>query len=327
MKKLINSFKRLKHLTFITTSLLILVLLSISPVAASVSSWDFSPHNPVSGDTINLKGSASPGDKVDIYVNFEKTVPVSEGKYEYVLENVKIPEGLSNLFKVEATGAKNLNVRVKMLLWLTKSSDASGNTATVSQPNVPPGTYTIRIDGDAGEGVSEVNLKITAFQKIEADSDGNFSYSYNTQSIPPGNFEIEVGGIAKEINIQSGGSSDSNSGSGSNSGSTDTSSGKTDVTNTQSSKPSDLTSSSSTAGSTPANTGSSLQPGASKDTGETVSGASNPNKNLEEKDTQKQPSGEGEKTSSSSNSSVDVFYLLVGVGAGLLILIIYSLKK
>ena len=197
MKKLINSFKRRKQLTFIITSLLILVLLSISPVAASVSDWDFSPQNPVSGDTLNIKGIASPGEKVDIFVNFEKTVPVSGGKFEYVLEDVKIPEGFNNLFKVEASGVKNLNVRVKMMIWITKSSEASGNTATVSQSNVPPGTYTIKIDGDAGEGVSQVNLKITAFQEIEADSNGDFSYSYNTKSIPPGDFEINVGGVKK----------------------------------------------------------------------------------------------------------------------------------
>jgi hypothetical protein len=174
-----------------------MVLLSISPAAASVSDWSFSPHNPVSGDTLTIKGIASPGEKVDIFVNFEKTHPVSGGKFEYVLEDVKIPEGFNNRFTVEATGVKNLNVRVKMIAWITKSSNASGNTATVSQSNVPPGTYTVKIDGDAGEGVSQVNLKITAFQEIDADSNGDFSYSYNTKSIPPGDLEISVGGVKK----------------------------------------------------------------------------------------------------------------------------------
>ena len=115
---------------------------------------------------------------------------------------MKIPEGFNNLFTVEAKGAKNLNVRVKMVLWVTKSSKASGDTATVSQSNVPPGTYKIKIDGNAGEGVSEVNLKITAFQKIKADSNGNFSYSYNTTAVPPGNFEVKVGDITKEITLR-----------------------------------------------------------------------------------------------------------------------------
>jgi len=53
VRKLLNSFQRQKPLTFVITSLIILVLLSISPVAASVNSWDFSPKNPVSGETNN----------------------------------------------------------------------------------------------------------------------------------------------------------------------------------------------------------------------------------------------------------------------------------
>jgi len=201
VKKTINRFKRGKELTFVASFLLILLLLSISPAAASVTDWKFSPQNLVSGDALKIKGSASPGENIDLFVNFEKVVPVSEGKFEYVLNDVNIPEGFNNNFKVEAVGAQNLNVRVKMLLWLTKSSEASGNSAVVSQSSVPPGTYKIKIEGDAAEGVSEVNLKITAFQGIKADSKGNFKYCYETKSIPPGNFEVNVGGIKKCISI------------------------------------------------------------------------------------------------------------------------------
>ncbi|HET8687151.1 MAG TPA: PKD domain-containing protein, partial [Methanosarcina sp.] len=164
--------------------------------------WEFFPQEPISGDILNIDGSASPGEKVDVFATFEKTVPVSGGKFEYNLKDVKIPEGLNNLFTVEAKGAKNLNVRVKMVLWVTKSSEASGDTATVSQSNVPPGTYKIKIDGDAGEGVSEVNLKITASQKIKADSNGNLSYSYDTTAVPTGDFEVKVGDVTKKITIK-----------------------------------------------------------------------------------------------------------------------------
>lgn len=174
-----------------------MVLLSIYPADAAVSDWSFSPQNPVSGDILTIKGIADPGEKVDISVNFEKAVPVSAGKFEYVLDDVKIPDGFNNLFTVEAVGVKNLNVRVKTLIWITKSSEATGDTAIISQSRVPPGTYKIVIDGDAGEGISQVNLKIKASQGIEADSNGDFSYSYDTKSIPTGDFEISVGGIKK----------------------------------------------------------------------------------------------------------------------------------
>jgi len=183
-------------------SVLILALLTISPAAAAASSWDLSPEKPVVGDTLRIKGSASPEEEIEVKVTFEKEVSVSGGEYEYILEGVKIPEGFDNRFTVQATGARDLNVRVKILIWVTKSSEASGNTATVTQSSVPPGTYQIKMDGNARSGASTVNLKITAVQQIKADSEGDFSYSYNTKAVPPGDFEITVGGIAKKVALQ-----------------------------------------------------------------------------------------------------------------------------
>ena len=210
MHKLFNSHKIRKELVFTTTflSVLILALLMISPAAASISDWEYSPGKPIIGDTLSIEGSASPEEELDVLVNFEKTVPVSGEEFEYILEDVKIPDGFDNSFTVEATGAKNLNVRVQMVLWMTKSATASGNTATVSQSSVPPGTYIIKIDGDAAEGASTVDLKITAVQGIKANSGGDFSYSYGTKTVPAGDFEINVGGITKTVTLES----ESNSG-------------------------------------------------------------------------------------------------------------------
>ncbi|AKB76287.1 hypothetical protein MSLAZ_3026 [Methanosarcina lacustris Z-7289] len=202
MQKFIHPHRRKKPaFMLISLSVLILALLTISPAAAVVSSWDLSPENPVLGDTLRIKGSASPEEEIEVQVTFEKAAPVSGGEYEYILEGVKIPEGFKNRFMVRASGASDLNVRVKMLIWVTKSSEASGNTATVTQSCVPPGTYQIKMDGNA-RGASTVNLKITAVQQIKANSNGDFSYSYNTKAVPPGDFDISVGGVEKKITIQ-----------------------------------------------------------------------------------------------------------------------------
>jgi uncharacterized protein YcnI len=217
VKRSIHLQKRRKDHAFIITSLsvLILALLTISPAVAAVSSWNLSPEKPVLGDTLRIKGSASPEEEIEVQVTFEKEAPVSDGEYEYILEGVKIPEGFDNRFTVQATGARDLNVRVKMLIWVTKSSEASGDTATVTQSSVPPGTYQIKMDGDAEGGTSTVNLKITAVQQIKADSDGDFSYSYNTKAVPPGDFEIRVGGVKKKVTLQQGKTSASASSSSS----------------------------------------------------------------------------------------------------------------
>ena len=317
----INFSKKMKKLVFIITSLLILTLLSISPAVASVSDWEFSPQKPVSGDTLIIKGSASPGEEIDAFVTFEKTVPVSGGEFEYILEDVKIPEGLNNIFKVEASGVENLNVRVKMVIWVTKSSEASGDTAIVSQSSVPPGTYRIKIDGDAREGVSKVKLKITAFQGIEADSSGKFSYSYNTKAIPSGDFEIKVGGITKTVNIKS----EENSGSTSDSSSTDSSSKDSTSTNSSTNSSSKDNSSSN---SSAAETESPVKPINSETVEESgISEASTSDENLVERNNQTQLSGKNTQTSESPRPFVEKFYLLAGMGAGLLIMIIYSRRK
>jgi hypothetical protein len=308
-------------MALMVTSISILVLLLISPVTASVNSWEYSPQEPVCGDTISIKGNASPEEKVDVFVTFEKTVPVSSGKFEYIIEDVKIPGGLNNLFKVEATGAKNLNVRVKVVVWVTKSSEASGDTVTVSQSSVPPGTYKIKIDGDAREGVSEVNLKITAFQGIEADSNGDFSYSYNTKAVPSGDFEIKLGDILKKVTIQSEIDSDSNSHSDSNSNSDSSST-------SSSSKKTKFSPSAENKSSLLPETEPSPEPITSetqenKNTSEVLT----PDKNLEARKTQVPASEKSIQKHKFLGSSVDKFYLLTGMGAGVLILIVYSRRK
>lgn len=178
----------------------LLIAQTTAPAAAEVTEWKISPENPIVGDTIIIRGDADPDEKTNILVSFENEVGVSEGSYEYPLNDVIIPDGFDNRFTVEARGAEDLKVRVKMLIWITMSSEANGGTATVSQSRVPPGKYPIRIDGKA-KG-SSVDLKITAFQRIEADSEGKLSYRYNTKSIPAGKFEINLGGVTKEITLK-----------------------------------------------------------------------------------------------------------------------------
>jgi hypothetical protein len=182
----------------------VFLFLILSPGAAASSNWELTPQNPAAGDIIEIKGNGFEGDTAKAQVSFEKDVEVQDGEYEYLLEDVIIPSSSYNSFTVQAEGVENLNVRAKMLLWLTKSAEAKDGTATVIQANVPAGTYEIRIDGKASG--SNVKLKITAMQEIEVDSDGNISYLYSTKSIPAGDFEVNVGDIKKQVELQSEGS-------------------------------------------------------------------------------------------------------------------------
>lgn len=169
------------------------------PGTAAANNWELFPENPVVGDTMEIRGFNFTGETADVLVSYEKEIQVSEGRYEYLLENVEISPGFKNRFSVEAKGADDLNVRVKMILWVSRSAKAKGGVATVSQSSVPPGTYKIRIDGKSS--ASNVKLKITGLQQMKVES-GKFSYKYNTESIPSGSFEIKVGNTAKQITLQ-----------------------------------------------------------------------------------------------------------------------------
>ena len=158
------------------------------------------PENPVAGDEITIRGTASPDAVLQPSITFKKDASVADGKYEYRLYGIKIPSGQNN-FAVTARNTENLNIRVKVLLWWTRSADAVSGTATVSQGNVPPGTYDIRIDGDAADGASSVSLTITASSKITADSSGNFEYKYASSGIPPGDFTLKAGGVTRTITL------------------------------------------------------------------------------------------------------------------------------
>lgn len=179
--------------------LLLFSLLLIYPVSGITLT--ITPENPAAGDEITMRGTATPDELLYPSISFEKTTGAGNGKYDYRLYGIKIPQGENN-FAVTAQNVKNLNVRVKILLWWTKSADAASGIAKVSQGNVPSGTYEIRIDGDAVDGASSVPLTIKASTKIAADAQGNFEYRYSTSGIPPGTFTLSIGGITRTITLR-----------------------------------------------------------------------------------------------------------------------------
>ena len=209
----VNYASKIKHvrpkregLVFCLLSVLLLLCLLISPAAAVVE-LEVSPSSPTVGDTLKIKGTASPYESLTAEVSFEKEIPVSGGRYEYSLENIKVPEGKDNRFTVRAEGVQNLNVNVQKWIWIKLHSDASSEgVATISQGNVPSFTYNILIDGDAGDVLCETssaNLIFTASQTLETNSKGKFKYSYDTSSIPAGEFTIKIGDVEQKIELKS----------------------------------------------------------------------------------------------------------------------------
>ncbi|AKB50638.1 hypothetical protein MSBRW_1385 [Methanosarcina barkeri str. Wiesmoor] len=196
---------RPKSERFFACLLLTLLLFGLltSPAIAKTN-WDISPSHPNVGDTLKLTGTASPEEELGADISFKKELPVTEGRYQYLLEEIRIPYGKNNLFTVTGKGVENLDVSVKKLIWIKLSSDASGGTATISQGHVPPLTYKILISGDALSKASSVKLTVTASQTITADSNGNFEFNYDTSALPAGKYVVTIGNKAKTIELGSG---------------------------------------------------------------------------------------------------------------------------
>jgi PGF-pre-PGF domain-containing protein len=197
----------------------IICLLSVS-IISSAAAVSLTPENPVVGDTVSIAGVADPDSEIPVSVSFTTTVPVENGEYEYTVSNVDIPPG--STFHVKATGVGNLQIKTKFLFWVEVANvPASSGVATYSLSAPISGTYSVRLQGSSSGSSSSVTLKITGTKTVSTDSSGRFEYSYDTSSIPAGEFTITVGGESETYTLGSGSSSgSSSSGGGSSSGTT-----------------------------------------------------------------------------------------------------------
>lgn len=193
-------YTRKSAMPIILVAFLLILVPTISTSSASVSDFEISPENPVKGDVVKIKGEASPSEQVPIALSFENDLSVVDGKYEWRLSSVEIPEG-KNRFTVTATNVNNLNVALKILFWITRSADATNGTAKISQSNVPAGTRDAKISGKSKSDSNKVNIKVEAGAFLNADATGHFEYKYDSTSIPAGEFEVTVGGITRTVEL------------------------------------------------------------------------------------------------------------------------------
>lgn len=173
--------------------------LDVSANSVTVN-WEHIPPDPRVGDTLTITGKTTPEAKIKVKVSFEKKVPVIDGKYEYDMDKVEIPDGPNN-FTIKARKAKDLSFTVKMFVTFTRTFEANSDEAIFSEQNVPSGNYDISIHGNAKEGEKEITIYLEAVEIIGADNEGNFTYNYNTAALPAGDFTVLVGDSNKTIGL------------------------------------------------------------------------------------------------------------------------------
>jgi len=175
------------------------LLLSILLIFAVCSAFEVSPENPRPGDSLIISGTASPGEEVVLRSSFAMHLPVASGRYEYQAK-VEIPQK-PNRFTVRANDVQDMNLGVKMGIWITKGFSASGKAASVSQQDIPPGSYELKIFGQALPGASTVEVDVSAETTVRADSSGKYRLAINTAGIPAGDYRIESAGQSKTIRL------------------------------------------------------------------------------------------------------------------------------
>jgi hypothetical protein len=181
---------------------LIAVLIILS-LASTAFAFEVSSSNPSPGEKVTITGTANPGQEVEFKTSFQMSLPVASGKYEYESSGVEVPQK-PNTFAVTATGVKDLNVGVKMGIWISKRFTATNGVASISQSNVPPGRYDLKVFGVALDGSSNVNLDVMAKTAVKADSSGKYSLSIDTSGIAAGAYKIEGEGETKIIQVGGG---------------------------------------------------------------------------------------------------------------------------
>lgn len=163
-------------------------------------SWHFFPSEPVVGDVLKINGKTSPKSEVDIVISFEKKVPVTDGRYEFTFNNVDIPPP-PNRYTITAREVENIKFSVKLLFWFTRKREATSGVAVFKDSNVPSGLYNTKVHGKAKPDVFTVDLNIQALQKIKSDDKGDFSFSYDTSALPPGDFTLNVDDSAVNVTL------------------------------------------------------------------------------------------------------------------------------
>ncbi len=177
-------------------------------VSASISEVVISPEYPEVGDVVSISVQTDPWEVLGVSISFSKDVAVADGEFDFRLNDVHIPL-TPNSFSVTAEPVQILRVAVEISYCITKQAIGSGRVATVSQSNMQPGNYDIRINGIPAGGASEVSLTIVGSRPMSTDENGYFTYAYDTSNMPVGTYNVNVGGMFRSYTLFSPGSAPS----------------------------------------------------------------------------------------------------------------------
>lgn len=149
--------------------------------------------------SLTVSGKAAPDEKLKFAASFQMQLPVEADQYEYETR-ITVPQK-PNRFTVKVQNVQEINAGVKMGIWLTRHFEASGGVATLSQSNVPPGSYDLKIFGQALGGSSSILVDVTAETEVKADENGDYNLAIKTPGMPSGQYTIRGAGQTKTLQV------------------------------------------------------------------------------------------------------------------------------
>lgn len=183
-------------------ALIAIIIYVVIPVGLA---FELSPENPAPGQEVTLTGTGKPGEELSFQSSFTMNLPVTGGEYGYET-TILVPQK-PNRFTVSANNVQDFYAGVKFGIWITKSFQVSGGTIRLSQADVPPGRYNLKMFGKALPGSTEVPVNIEAQTQVKADSAGTYKLAIDTKGIPAGDYRIQGAGDVKTIRLGGGSSS------------------------------------------------------------------------------------------------------------------------
>jgi len=176
---------------------LMLIFILISPGI----SFELSADSVTAGDNLIITGTSEPNSENTFISSFTMNLPVTSEKYNYETE-IKVPNK-PNRFSVTARNVQNLDVGMKMGIWITKSFESRDGVVHLSVADIPPGMYRLKVSGNAMPGANEVPITIEAETGVLADSSGSYKLVIDTTGIPESDYLIEGDGDEKTVRILS----------------------------------------------------------------------------------------------------------------------------
>ena len=194
-----------------------LTLCDVLPGSYTTSQYNYSDFvDPVRTEKV-ISGNGS--GELALTVTVKDTAPVYSGRYSYDIVGINVPPistpwnrttpgygydfpdvsipGKPNNYTVTAEGVENLNIGLKQLrgnrsrIWITTRIDASEDgRATAETDLISPGSYHVKIFGDAAEDVSQVDLTMTLVKNIIVN--GKFNLSIDTTGFPSADYSIAL---------------------------------------------------------------------------------------------------------------------------------------